>query len=137
LKASFSVNVERFTGWRLSYIPGIVKLWESPGKAGGLPKRNYQQAVNDYNKVLEAQPNDAQAYKNRGRAYFLLLNYQQAINDFDKVIELISDDAEAYFFREASREKSGDYQQAIKDFNKAAWLGHKAAKDMLKAKDIL
>jgi len=34
-------KLERFTGWRLSYFPGIVKLWESPGRAGGLPKRNY------------------------------------------------------------------------------------------------
>ena len=32
-----SVNFERFTAWRLSYIPANVKLWESPGKAGGLP----------------------------------------------------------------------------------------------------
>ncbi len=41
LKASYSVNFERFTGWRLSHSPGFVKLWESPGRAGGLPKRNY------------------------------------------------------------------------------------------------
>jgi hypothetical protein len=31
-----AVNFERFTVRRLSYIPGIVKLRESPGIAGGL-----------------------------------------------------------------------------------------------------
>ena len=31
------LNFERFTGGRLSAIPGTVKLWESPGRAGGLP----------------------------------------------------------------------------------------------------
>jgi hypothetical protein len=31
------VDFERFTSRRLSNIPGIVKLWESPGKARGLP----------------------------------------------------------------------------------------------------
>jgi hypothetical protein len=31
------VSFERFTQRRLSYTPGNVKLWESPGKAGGLP----------------------------------------------------------------------------------------------------
>jgi hypothetical protein len=31
------VSFERFTKRRLTYIPGDVKLWESPGKAGGLP----------------------------------------------------------------------------------------------------
>jgi len=36
-KAFLPVNFERFTGGRLSYIPGNVKLWESPGRAGGLP----------------------------------------------------------------------------------------------------
>ncbi|MGA2404339.1 MAG: hypothetical protein ABSG91_21995, partial [Syntrophobacteraceae bacterium] len=40
-KAFLLVNFERFTRGRLSYIPGIVKLWESPGRAGGLPVINY------------------------------------------------------------------------------------------------
>jgi hypothetical protein len=31
------VSFERFTLRRLSYTPGNVKLWESPGRAGGLP----------------------------------------------------------------------------------------------------
>ena len=31
------MSFERFTKRRLTYIPGNVKLWESPGKAGGLP----------------------------------------------------------------------------------------------------
>ena len=30
------MSFERFKRWRLR-IPGAVKLWESPGKAGGLP----------------------------------------------------------------------------------------------------
>jgi hypothetical protein len=33
LKASLSVNFERFTLVGLSNNPGIVKLWESPGTA--------------------------------------------------------------------------------------------------------
>ena len=39
--ASCPVNFERFTARRLSYIPGIVKLCESPGRAGGLLRINY------------------------------------------------------------------------------------------------
>jgi hypothetical protein len=30
------VDFEWFTAGRLSYIPGIVKLYKSPGRAGGL-----------------------------------------------------------------------------------------------------
>jgi hypothetical protein len=37
MKASLSVNFERFTLEGLSYNPGNVKLWESPGISGGLP----------------------------------------------------------------------------------------------------
>jgi hypothetical protein len=35
--ASFAVSFERFTLRRLTYIPGNVKLWESPGRAGVYP----------------------------------------------------------------------------------------------------
>jgi hypothetical protein len=41
LLASCAVNFERFTARRLSHIPGIVKLCESPGKAGGLLRGIY------------------------------------------------------------------------------------------------
>jgi magnesium-transporting ATPase (P-type) len=41
MKASLSVNFERFTLEGLSYNPGNVKLCESPGRAGGLPWINY------------------------------------------------------------------------------------------------
>jgi hypothetical protein len=45
MKASLSVNFERFTPEGFSYIPGIVKLWESPGTAGGLLWINYKKAI--------------------------------------------------------------------------------------------
>ena len=45
--ASRPVNFERFTAGRLSYIPGIVKLYESPGRAGGLLRRIYPVAHGD------------------------------------------------------------------------------------------
>ena len=35
--ASFAVGFERLTQRRLTYVPGNVKLWEFPGKVGGLP----------------------------------------------------------------------------------------------------
>jgi len=42
MKASLSVNFERFTLEGLSYNPGNVKLCESPGISGGLPLINYE-----------------------------------------------------------------------------------------------
>jgi hypothetical protein len=38
-EAFLAVDFEQFTERKLSYTPGNVKLWESPGTAGGLPRR--------------------------------------------------------------------------------------------------
>jgi hypothetical protein len=32
------MSLERFTEEKFSFTPGTVKLWESSGKAGGLPR---------------------------------------------------------------------------------------------------
>jgi len=54
MKASLSVNFERFTLEGLSYNPGKVKLCESPGISGALPLINYKndqttyEALRDY-----------------------------------------------------------------------------------------
>ena len=42
---------------------------------------NYQQAIKDFNKVIELKPDDAEAYYNRGASYGNLGNEQQAIAD--------------------------------------------------------
>jgi hypothetical protein len=52
--ASCSVNFERFTVGRLSYIPGIVKLQESPGIAGGLLRRIYSDQKDRIISVIKA-----------------------------------------------------------------------------------
>ena len=48
----------------------------------------YQQAIEDYNKAVELNPEYALAYYNRGNAYLSLDKYQQAIEDFDRAIAL-------------------------------------------------
>src|SRR5450756_2296433 len=53
LFASPPVNYERFTAGRLSYIPGIVKPCESPGRAGGLLRRNYQSPTLHESRVFD------------------------------------------------------------------------------------
>ena len=51
----------------------------------------YQQAIADYDKAIELNPNDAVAHNNRGHAYADQGQYQQTIADFDKAIELDPD----------------------------------------------
>jgi tetratricopeptide (TPR) repeat protein len=85
----------------------------------------YQQAINDFNKVIEIYPNFAAAYNYRGAAHYKIENHQQAINDFSKAIEIDPKLAEAYFGRGNVFFKLGSYQQSINDYNKALELNPK------------
>jgi len=49
------VTIEGFPHWRLSYIPGIIKLWESPGKAGGLRESTNRKMLKNSTKFLIPQ----------------------------------------------------------------------------------
>ena len=56
----------------------------------------YQHAIEEYDKALKMDPNDAIGYYNRGLSYRRLGQYQRAIEDCDKAIELDPDNAEPY-----------------------------------------
>ncbi|MER3447202.1 MAG: hypothetical protein C4291_10325 [Candidatus Dadabacteria bacterium] len=51
----------------------------------------YDQAIYNYTKAIEANPRDAQAYYHRGVAYYNKGQYDKAIADFNKAIELNPD----------------------------------------------
>ena len=68
--------------------------------------------------VLKSNPNDAQAYYQRGDVY---LNYgylDQAILDYIKALELDPDMIVAYINRALAYERKGDIEQAILDYSK-------------------
>ena len=48
------MNFARFTDRRLGSTPGIVKLYESPGKAGGLPFQLFSDFLGDHPHDIEA-----------------------------------------------------------------------------------
>lgn len=54
-------------------------------------KREYDKAIDDYNKAIALRPNDANAYYNRGDAYSAKGEHDKAIEDYTKAIELYSD----------------------------------------------
>ena len=97
---------------------------------------NNKQAIKDFDKAIELDPNVAAFYRWRGIAYHYIGNHKQAIKDFDKAIELDPKDAVAYDKRGMAYVKLGMRQQAIQDFKIAARLGYKVAQDYLKSKGI-
>ena len=88
--------------------------YDSRGKVG--------LAIEDHNKAIELNPDDAEAYYNRGVAYGVKGEVYHAIVDFTKVIELNPDDAEAYYNRGVVYHAKGDYDRAIADYNMAIKL---------------
>jgi tetratricopeptide (TPR) repeat protein len=79
----------------------------------------YDQAISDFNKALEVNPNYAYAYRNRGNAYSSKGQDDQAILDYGRALEVNPRDALAYYNRGNAYGRKGQYDQAISDYNKA------------------
>ncbi|MBL7032115.1 MAG: tetratricopeptide repeat protein, partial [Nitrospira sp.] len=84
----------------------------------------YDQAVTDFSRSIELNPQDGAAYNNRGLARAKgLKEYNNAIADFTKAVELDPKFAEAYDNRAiAYRMASDDKEKACADWKKACEL---------------
>ena len=77
------------------------------------------QAISDYTKAIELNPNYVGAYCNRGSSYDDQGNYTQAISDFNKAIEINPKFALFYLNRGLAYGKQSNFTQAISDFTQA------------------
>lgn len=109
---------------------------------------DYEGAIENFNQALNINPNDAQAYIQRGNALYENAQhsgnpdneYKIAIKDFDRALSLKPDEAEAYISRgivrynmaEYSKNASSDYKAAIEDFNQAILRNPNSAKAYVK-----
>jgi len=89
----------------------------------------HERAIEDYNKTIELDPNDAKAYYNRGLAYAELNKYEQAIEDYDKAIELNPNYAEAYANRGIAYSEIHRYEESARDLKKAGILFFHSGKE--------
>lgn len=81
--------------------------------------KNYPEAISNYNKTLELDPNDRVAYNNRGHLFQELKQYNEAISDFSKVIELDPTDRNGYNNRGVIYYYQNEFQKAIEDYSQA------------------
>ena len=91
----------------------------------------YEEAFIDFDKAIEVDPQYAEAYFNRGVAYYNLrliyydfdddeyLFLSKAIDDFDKAININPQYAEAYHARGLVKMQLGKYKEAIDDLDTA------------------
>ncbi|HYA29766.1 MAG TPA: tetratricopeptide repeat protein, partial [Acidobacteriota bacterium] len=81
-----------------------------------------KEALVEYDKVIKANPKLAEAYFNRGNAYFDLGQYQQAIKDYSEELRLNPKDSEAYFNRANARRRLKQDPTALNDYSAAIKL---------------
>jgi tetratricopeptide (TPR) repeat protein len=85
-------------------------------------KGDSDRAMEDYDKAIKIDPNDAYAYNNRGLLLEKKGDSYRAIADYDKAIEIDPQYAHAYNNRGLSWYAKGDYDRAIADYTKAIEL---------------
>ena len=81
------------------------------------------EAIEDYNKALELDPNHENALFNRSNAYLRLGEYHKAIEGYDLLISLNPKAADVYHHRGVTKYKMGNEEGACKDWIKAKELG--------------
>jgi len=83
---------------------------------------NLDQAIIDYTKAIDIDPNLSKAYDNRGVAYAKEGSLPRAIADFTMAIANNLKDAEAYNNRGHAYAQQGNLTQAVFDYSKAIEL---------------
>jgi tetratricopeptide (TPR) repeat protein len=86
-------------------------------------KRNYDQALSDFNAVIRLDPNIARIYIKRGMAYeYSERNYDETIDNFNSAIRLKPNNARYYNYRCWALVLKGDAESALSDCNKSLEL---------------
>jgi tetratricopeptide (TPR) repeat protein len=80
------------------------------------------QEIETCTQAIRINPNDAQAYYNRGLSYQRLGNKEGAIGDYTEAIQLNSHHAKAYQDRGLICAELGDKKRAVRDLREAAKL---------------
>jgi len=96
-----------------------------PSNIGKTILENYQlehgKPIDTYSQAIELDPENANAYFNRGFEYFSG-EHEKAIEDYSKAIELDPEHAEAYYHRGSCYSDLDEYEAAIEDYSKAIKL---------------
>jgi tetratricopeptide (TPR) repeat protein len=80
---------------------------------------NSTEAINDFNKSIELNPQNVATYNSLGLEYLKLDEFNESIQKFNKAIMLKPKDEMSFINRGIAYEKLSNYNQAIKDFDKA------------------
>lgn len=93
----------------------------------------FAESLADYNKVLELEPRNFNAYNFRGLVNFRLGYYIDAVTDYTTAIDLDPTSPLPYYNRGMSLIKLNETQKACADFRKACQMGYMTSCKMVVA----
>ena len=99
----------------------LADAWNGKGIAL-LSLGNYDEAIKDYDKATDLNPQLADAWNNKGNAHLLLDNYDEAIKDYDNATDLNPQFADAWKNKGNALLSRDNYYEAIKAYDKAIEL---------------
>jgi tetratricopeptide (TPR) repeat protein len=82
-------------------------------------EEKFSDSLDAYNKALELNPKDSEAWNNRGIDLGLLSKYDEALSSFEKAVSLNESYAEAWFNMGVIYDIKGDYPTAVQAYKKA------------------
>lgn len=93
---------------------GRAKAWGSRGKL--------QEALADFDKALEINPQLTEVYKYRGALLGFAQRFEASLHDLDRYIEKHSDEAEAWYNRALTLVNLNRFEEALRDLNRTLEL---------------
>jgi tetratricopeptide (TPR) repeat protein len=110
-----------FSSPALAATPDAAKEACEKGKAY-LEKNEFDAAVAAFDKAIQLNPRDGDAFRGRGSAYFFKQKYDLAIASLNEAIRLDPKNSVAYANRGCAYGSKGDYDKAIADFSESIRL---------------
>jgi tetratricopeptide (TPR) repeat protein len=101
-----------------SVKPGVPEVYRIMGLMYARYKGDFKTAIPYYEKALEVNPNDADAWKDLGVIYGQSNQFEQALQAFKKVVEINPEDAQAMFNIAVTYQNLGDVDSANQWFAK-------------------
>ncbi|MDD5046247.1 MAG: tetratricopeptide repeat protein [Bacteroidales bacterium] len=117
----------------LFHIPVLILIFLTAGRAQAqydkqqffyrgqhlLFEGRYQQAIDNFNKLIQLDPNLHEAYFFRGIGKYNLGDFLGARADFDKALSIHPIFTLAYHYRAITHSRLGDYEKALADLQEA------------------
>ena len=76
-------------------------------------KGNYEEALENFNKVITLEPKNSDAWFNRGNTYLYMNELNKAITDLDRAVELDPSNIKVYLTKAVLYSKQGKHKKGI------------------------